>query len=267
MSEPGPASTLPLGGPDAFARKPRDPGRWRFWGTLAWGFAIVAAWIAAQFVLMVALLVWESGPDIDLASAERLFRSGSSIAIVAIGAAPAVLAVLALAVALSGHSFRDYLGLVAPRAADWIIGLVCLVVLLPGADLLTHLSGREVTPKVVLEAYRTARDSGALPWLAIALVVIAPLTEELTFRGFLYRGWAASPLGPAGAIALTSLLWAGMHLQYDLFFIAQIFALGLVLGWLRQRSGSTLLTMGLHGLVNLWALVQSALMVGRLSGS
>ena len=39
-------------------------------------------------------------------------------------------------------------------------------------------------------------------------------------------------------------------MQHDLYVIAQVFAYGLVLGWLRWVSCSTILTMLLHGLIN-----------------
>jgi membrane protease YdiL (CAAX protease family) len=83
--------------------------------------------------------------------------------------------------------------------------------------------------------------------------------EEVLFRGFLLPGFAASRLGPTGAIAVTSVIWAAMHLQYQPFYLIQVFALGAAFGWLRLRSGSTLLTILLHGLVNLTSLVQAAL--------
>ena len=70
-------------------------------------------------------------------------------------------------------------------------------------------------------------------------------------RGFLYRGWARSPATAPIAIVVISLLWAAMHFQYDWFSKGQIVVYGLMLGWLRWRSGSTLLTILLHLLVNL----------------
>ena len=39
-------------------------------------------------------------------------------------------------------------------------------------------------------------------------------------------------------------------MQYDWYVIAQIFVFGLLLGWLRWASGSTILTMLLHALIN-----------------
>jgi membrane protease YdiL (CAAX protease family) len=49
---------------------------------------------------------------------------------------------------------------------------------------------------------------------------------------------------------LISLLWAVPHLQYDWTGILLIFVVGLFLGWMRWRSGSTLLTFLLHALFN-----------------
>jgi hypothetical protein len=46
--------------------------------------------------------------------------------------------------------------------------------------------------------------------------------------------------------------------QYDWFFLAQVFGLGLLFGWLRWRSGSTLLTIMLHMFVNLTASLYTA---------
>jgi membrane protease YdiL (CAAX protease family) len=79
------------------------------------------------------------------------------------------------------------------------------------------------------------------------------------------RGFAASRLGWGGAIVLTSACWAALHVQYEVFFLVQVFLLGLVLGWLRWASGSTTLTLGLHALINLSALIETAIIVEWLS--
>ena len=49
-----------------------------------------------------------------------------------------------------------------------------------------------------------------------------------------------------------------MHVQYEGIYIVQIVVLGCVFGWLRWRSGSTILTMILHAIVNAAALAQVA---------
>jgi membrane protease YdiL (CAAX protease family) len=58
-------------------------------------------------------------------------------------------------------------------------------------------------------------------------------------------------------IVVTAMLWAVVHLQYDPYVIVQVFAYGLVLGWLRWVTGSTILTMLLHGLINFEAMLET----------
>ncbi len=98
----------------------------------------------------------------------------------------------------------------------------------------------------------------------IAFAVAAPLSEELLVRGFLYRGWSETALRPGGAILLSSLVWTAMHLQYDLdwFPFVEVFSIGLLLGYLRYRSNSIWLTVILHGLNNLAAVVQTIFLAG-----
>ena len=98
-----------------------------------------------------------------------------------------------------------------------------------------------------------------------AMVVYAPVGEELMFRGFLYRGWARTPQAVLPAILAISTIWAGVHVQYDWFGMLQILIIGLILGWVRSRSGSTLLTMLLHGLVNAWATVETVVVVNAMN--
>ena len=87
--------------------------------------------------------------------------------------------------------------------------------------------------------------------MSLGAIVVAPAGEEIMFRGFLFRGWARSERSAWPAIIVISVLWAGLHVQYDWTGVAQIFVIGLFLGWMRWRSGSTLLTFVLHALFNL----------------
>jgi hypothetical protein len=56
-------------------------------------------------------------------------------------------------------------------------------------------------------------------------------------------------------------LWAALHVQYDWTGILQIFIIGLFLGWMRWRSGSTLLTLLLHALFNLEGTLETVLQI------
>jgi uncharacterized protein len=99
-----------------------------------------------------------------------------------------------------------------------------------------------------------AYSSLASPWILwLALLVAAPLFEELFFRGFLIKGLSASALRWYAAVIISSVMWAAIHIQYDLYGMATILVLGFILGTARIKSGSTILTMLLHSLTNLVA--------------
>jgi membrane protease YdiL (CAAX protease family) len=140
-----------------------------------------------------------------------------------------------------------------------------MAALLIAFDVLTYATGRDIVPAFMLESYKTARASGSLVLFFIAVVIIGPVTEEIVFRGFLFRGLNASFLGLTGTLIVTSIAWALMHVQYDALIIAQIFLIGLLLGWLRWASGSTLLTISLHVLANLVASIEAAIKVEWMS--
>jgi membrane protease YdiL (CAAX protease family) len=140
-----------------------------------------------------------------------------------------------------------------------------MAALLIAFDVLTYATGRDLVPAFMFESYKTARASGSMVLFFIAVVIIGPVTEEIVFRGFLFRGLSASFLGVAGTLIATSVAWALMHVQYDALIIAQIFLIGLLLGWLRWASGSTLLTISLHMLANLVATIEAAIKVEWMS--
>jgi uncharacterized protein len=94
--------------------------------------------------------------------------------------------------------------------------------------------------------------------LWVAVVVCAPWGEEVFFRGFLFKGWLHSVLGGWGTVLLTSLIWAVIHLQYDLYGITTIFVGGLLLGYARLKSGSIYPPILMHTLMNVLAMTQTA---------
>ena len=99
-------------------------------------------------------------------------------------------------------------------------------------------------PNTLLQVLRHASDmsrlsyAGFLTWFLIIIraVILAPLTEELLFRGLLY-GWLRSYFSAVITIILTTLLFTGMHFYPILFPVAVSF--GLISGWVRERTGSS----------------------------
>jgi uncharacterized protein len=69
--------------------------------------------------------------------------------------------------------------------------------------------------------------AGGLLILLVAGCIAGPVMEEFIVRGFMFRGWSQSFLGPIGAITLTAAVWALIHTQYDWFGRLWIFVMGL----------------------------------------
>jgi membrane protease YdiL (CAAX protease family) len=239
---------------------------WKFWGSCLWTATALLVWVAVQFVVIVSLLLWfDVGDDLSSPEVEAFASHALAVSLVSIASVPAELAVIWIAIRRVRWSFADYLALVWPSRRNLFLGLACIAVLLPLVDLSSYLLGQPIVPDFVRNLYLTARDSSTLWLLAIALVVGAPLAEELVFRGFMFRGLAASRVGVWGAILIPSAIWAVMHIQYSAFYLVHIFIIGLLLGWLRWRSGSTTLTLILHAIINLTSLIQVAFIVERMS--
>jgi hypothetical protein len=232
---------------------------WKFWGTALWGLFIFAAMFVGQVVPMLAIVVWRAG-KIDLAEAVNVAGDGRALALTVIGGLPAVLLAIWLPVHLSRTPFKEYLAL---RWTSWqnvVIGIAAMIFVVEGWDLLSKATGHEVTAGFMGDIMKSVMSDGLL-WLAVlAFAVVAPLTEELLARGFLYRGWSESFLRVPGAIVLSSLVWTAMHVQYDLFFLGEVFSIGIVLGYVRYRSQSIWLTTLLHGLNNVAAVIQTIVM-------
>jgi CAAX protease family protein len=245
-----------------------EPRVWKFWGTALWGLVIFAAMFIGQVAVVAWFVLQQDGPVDANSFSEAVIEvvsHGLTIALSVITGLPAVLAALWVAIRIKRIRFSDYLALRRFSWTNLLFGAVALIVLVMGWDALSHATGREVEPGFMGEVLKSARRDGALWLLVLSFCVAAPVTEEFFARGFLYRGWSESFLGPVGAIVLSSLVWTGLHMQYNWYFLGEVFSIGLLLGYVRYRSNSTWLTIILHGLNNLAAVVQTILLTNSSS--
>ena len=252
----------PAGPPVTVSPMPRPPRVWKFWGTCLWGLFIFVAMFVGQIAVVGWFMLRREGP-VDMAAAIHVVSSGLTISLSVITGLPAVIAALWVAIRVSRTPFADYLALRWTSWSNLLIGIAALFVLVMGWDLLSRAVGRDAAPGFMMEVLKSAQADGALWVLVIAFCVAAPISEEFFARGFLYRGWSESVLGPVGAIFLSSIVWTALHLQYDWFFFGEVFSIGLLFGYFRYRSGSTWLTVVLHGLNNLAATLQTLWLSGH----
>lgn len=183
----------------------------------------------------------------------------ATVVVWAVLAANLVQTAVLLALVMGRAPPACYLGLDRPGRGSLVFGAACLVALVIAANVLTLALGRDLVPPVQIAVWRSAADQGMVLPLLIALVIVAPIGEELLFRGFLFAGCARTPRSARITIAATAAVFAALHVQYDAFGIALIFAIGVLFGWLRWRSGSTTLTVLLHIGLNAEGLIETML--------
>jgi membrane protease YdiL (CAAX protease family) len=127
-----------------------------------------------------------------------------------------------------------------------LIGLVLAIPAWIGATLLAYVA------TTALEAIGFTQDKSVLDTvldradptvLLLALILIAPVAEELFFRGVVYNAWERER-GPVVAVIGSAALFAAIHTS--LFSLVPIFALGVALAILFQRTRSLPATMAMH---------------------
>jgi membrane protease YdiL (CAAX protease family) len=215
--------------------------------------AAMLGWLATGYLAELVL-----GISISIAATALIMRFGdvskdtiANIANLAEGAQwigyLAFVAVIALACRRWGWRAAEYFALKRPHGRYMMFGALALMVPLATIGLLTYCGFQPSEQGMVVPT--TIID---LVVAVIATAVVAPLFEELMFRGFLYRTLAASRLGIVGTILITSLIWAGLHYPgKNLIGIAYLFLCGLLYGLLRRRSGSIVPTIAVHSLTNI----------------
>lgn len=95
--------------------------------------------------------------------------------------------------------------------------------------------------------------------LLVAMVIIAPIYEELIFRGLLWSAITEQFAGQRGTVIasiVTSIIFASIHLQYGIYEVSTIVVLALIFCYARVKSGSLLLPIVLHILNNGVAMCQ-----------
>ena len=135
-----------------------------------------------------------------------------------------------------------------------------LLIFMIGSQALTYLLNE--SPLVFVDPLYQSVSS---VWLLIfAMVIVAPIYEELIFRGLLWSAIAeqfsnvanAEHRGAIVASLVTSVIFAVIHLQYGMYEISTIVILALIFCYARIKSGSLVLPMLLHIVNNGAAMAQ-----------
>jgi hypothetical protein len=228
----------------------------------ALGVLETLGWAVVGFVLANAAgtgLVYVAFPE-HMPSETSLRYGGTLVALVTLITNPVLVAFFALIARWrAGRGAAAYLGLTGFRLRDLLVGVLAIAALAAVINTASWLAGLDIVPSVQTDMFTSARADGWLLPLLLAIVVVGPIGEEVMFRGFLFRGWVTLDQRGVFAVIVITQLWTAMHVQYDWYGMSQVFLNGLVLAWVRWRSGSTTLTIVLHVLINLESTLETML--------
>jgi membrane protease YdiL (CAAX protease family) len=128
---------------------------------------------------------------------------------------------------------------VAWGVAAWVVSTVLIGIV---AVVLQQL-GMEPEPQAAERAIEMLNPV----LVVLAIVVFAPIAEEVFFRGVVFNAWLREG-GRRFAFIGSALLFAVIHVS--LLSLIPIFALGLMLAWIYDRTGTLLAPIAMHATVN-----------------
>jgi membrane protease YdiL (CAAX protease family) len=232
---------------------PGRAGRWDWSDMVAFVPAAAAGVLLSGSILVGLTEVIDGGLPLPARTAVESFAGQAA----SYTAALAALGVLVLF--RRGLGLRD-LGWRVPRSLGrlgwrpWLaIGVVGAVVALVLAEWLGSLA-TQILPNSPNTQCTAVRDEyGGYVGVAIPLVcLIAPISEETIFRGFIY-GWLRRRLPVLPAVVISAAVFSSAHLV--LVLALPLFGVGVILALLYEYSDSLLPGAIVHGLFNLVGII------------
>lgn len=188
-------------------RVAKPPRTWYFFGSLGW---TLLAYVAYAFGGLLALLAMAVVKQVHLSASPEavsaLADQGYWRPAISLSVFPLVLGVIWIAIRLARRQFVEYLALTWPRKDELVFALAVLFVVIQFLSAIGSIANT-ATDTFTVDMYQSARDRGHLFLFLATTCLGAPIAEEFVVRGFLFRGWSESFLGPLGAIVLGSALW------------------------------------------------------------
>ncbi len=189
------------------------------------------------------------------------------------GTEPSLMQMLAMTVAAGAPPILVWIGFgswTADRSRPWgpalfagvVASLACwpfLQLAIDGVSRLQQAMGGEVAPALghtTLEMLRKRSGEPAAWGLALSAVVIAPVAEEITWRGLVQQAMKRMRLPVPAAIAVTAALfalihWSALPAAARPGGLVALTLLGTTLGWLTERTGRIESAMVAHAAFNL----------------
>ena len=142
---------------------------------------------------------------------------------------------------------------VAAGVGQGIVGFGVVVALLAIALSVLGQFGIErivpLAPKAPLDVFLETRNPLTFAIYFLLVGIVAPVVEEVIFRGFVYPGLRRIMTVPAAAL-ISALIFASVHIAVPVGNLLVIVLVGVVLAYLYERSGSLIAPMVTHAMYN-----------------
>ena len=221
-------------------------------GVVALIIGTVIAFFASQLVgvYLAGKVLLADSKSLTVGDIFYLGSNDGTIVSVSIIVSLLILTVLSvIIIRIRGGSSRHYLALKPFLLASGIGMFGLLLLFMIASQALTYWLDKQ--PSAFVDPLFQSVSS---VWLLVfALVIVAPIYEELVFRGLLWQAISEQFIERQGAVIasiVTSLIFAIIHLQYGLYEISTIVVLALIFCYARYKSGSLLLPIMLHMINN-----------------
>jgi len=112
------------------------------------------------------------------------------------------------------------------------------------------------TPQFMLDVKSQTHSIYDIFMLVLGICIVAPIVEEVIFRGLAYARFATSRIGVTGAIIVTSLFFAIIHVQYDFIVLAILSPFAFLLGYVRYKTGNLIYCIALHMQLNILSTIE-----------
>lgn len=214
------------------------------WGMLAVVLGLVAP--GAIWAASLALSIASDGVD-DLSDADIVLNVIAQIVLLdgLLIAIPAGVALWRYRAGWSSLGLRSF-----DRRVWWwplaaTVGALVLVYVYAAIAMLIAGDAPEQDVDELFESRAT------LPLVGFAVIVAAPVAEEIFFRGFVFGG-LVQPLGAPAAIALSGLIFGVLHITNveTIGLVLPIGGIGALFAWLYYRTGSLWISIATHMLFN-----------------
>lgn len=227
-------------GDDPVTWVPRDPCPWK---PFAVGLALPVS-IVVQAIVVTSSATAEPTAIHSL----RLHCQAVSLEIIVL------MGLLAIRTPIRASDFGIARDRVTAEVGWGLLGFVAALLPVYGVNIAVEMLGlrEEGAKHSIFVALEKDSSPELLAWVVLAVVVLAPLAEELLYRVIL-QGWLENKLAPRTAILFVAILFAMVHFDPDEPGRPDhlpLFPLALVLGFVYYRRHSYLTVVILHAIFN-----------------